>query len=196
MVSCSESHFGGDAQDAARGELFPQGGQILRRTLLRNDQCVPYFERRAFFPLLGRYPVLRLDFPDSSSKIFFQGQGVFFIIAVNGDSNRFPPFDFCNNGVRISGDAFAPGVFPFGGGKFVPTPCHAESMGFFRQGGKNGLIVTAFPLFLGLWGSIVENLIYSKKNIKHQLSNHFIFSMVANLESGVKIIFLYSMANL
>ncbi|UQT43953.1 hypothetical protein M5E88_15180 [Akkermansia muciniphila] len=99
------------------------------------------------------------------------------------------PFDFCNNGVRISGDAFAPGVFPFGGGKFVPTPCHAESMGFFRQGGKNGLIVTAFPLFLGLWGSIVENLIYSKKNIRHQLSNHFIFSMVANLESGVKIIF-------
>ncbi|MCD8321160.1 MAG: hypothetical protein SOY16_09490 [Akkermansia muciniphila] len=52
-------------------------------------------------------------------------------------------------------------------------------MGFFRQGGKNGLIVTAFPLFLGLWGFIVEEPIYLKRG--GQMLNHFGFSMVADL---------------
>ncbi|MBE5697806.1 MAG: hypothetical protein EGQ21_08150 [Akkermansia sp.] len=68
--------------------------------------------------------------------------------------------------------------------------------GIFPAGRQEWIDCNCIPSVFGAWGSIVENLIYLKKNIKHQLSNHFIFSMVANLESGVKIIFLYSMANL
>lgn len=42
------------------------------------------------------------------------------------------------------------------------------------------MIVTAFPLFLGLWGFIVEEPIYLKRG-GGQMLNHFGFSMVADL---------------
>ena len=60
------------------------------------------------------------------------------MVAVDGDSDGLAPLDDGDGGIGISGNAFAPGVFPFGGGQFVPAPDHAGSMVAFPAVGKDG----------------------------------------------------------
>ena len=138
MVSGAEGHFRRDAQDAAFGKLLLQGFQLFGIRLFRDEQGIPDFQGRARLPVLRCYPVLCLDFPDGPSEMFFQYKGILFRIAVNDNSDGFAPLDLRNDGIRISGNAFAPGVFPFGGGQFVPAPAHGVSMKTFFFGGKNG----------------------------------------------------------
>ena len=73
------------------GKLLLQGFQLFGIRLFRDEQGIPDFQGEGAAPVLRRYPVLCLDFPDGPSEMFFQYKGILFRIAVNDNSDSFAP---------------------------------------------------------------------------------------------------------